>query len=115
MSSHLDTTAPLKGKPSKQTERKLKKEAKTQITSYLMMIALTSMAFISIATDAIPSGFAIPFILVLAGVQVIFQLYVFMHMGEKKAGWVNIMIWTGMFIGAITVATLMFLLGIVKY
>ncbi|AOM83298.1 cytochrome C oxidase subunit IV family protein [Salisediminibacterium beveridgei] len=115
MSSHLDATAPLKGKPSKQTERKLKKEAKTQLASYFLMIAITSMAFISIASDAIPSGFAIPFILLLAAVQVTFQLYIFMHMGERKTSWVNIMIWTGMLIAVLTVGALMFLIGVVKY
>ncbi|ADH99136.1 cytochrome C oxidase subunit IV family protein [Salisediminibacterium selenitireducens] len=115
MSSHLDPTAPIKGKPTKQLERQLKRETKTQIVSYFLMIAITSMAFISIATDAIPSGFAIPFILLLAGIQVIFQLYVFMHMGEKKTSWVNIMIWSGMLIAALTVGALMFLIGIVKY
>ncbi|PYZ93272.1 cytochrome-c oxidase [Salipaludibacillus keqinensis] len=115
MSSHVDPSAPLQGKPSKSTERKLKNEMRTQLISFVFMIFITSMAFLSIASDAVPSGFAIPFILILASVQVILQLYFFMHMNAKGTGWVNVMIWSGLFVAALTVATLMLLIGVVKY
>ncbi|QKS71551.1 cytochrome C oxidase subunit IV family protein [Paenalkalicoccus suaedae] len=115
MSTHLDPSAPLQGSASKATERKLKQEARTQVVSYVFMIFITSTAFLTIATDIIPSSFGIPFILLLAGVQVVMQLYFFMHMKDKGTGWVNAMIWSGMFVAAITVATLMLLLGINKY
>jgi len=115
MSSHIDPSAPLQGVPTKNTERKLKKEMRTQLISFVLMIFITSMAFLAIGSDAIPSGFAIPFILILASIQVILQLYFFMHMNEKGTAWVNVMIWSGLFIAALTVATLMFLIGVVKY
>jgi cytochrome c oxidase subunit IV len=115
MSSHEDPSAPLQGAPSKNTERKLKNETRTQLISFILMIFITSMAFISIGSDAVPNGFAIPFILMLAGVQVVLQLYFFMHMNEKGTGWINVMIWSGLFVAALTVGALMFLIGEVKY
>ncbi|WP_280769114.1 cytochrome C oxidase subunit IV family protein [Salipaludibacillus daqingensis] len=115
MSSHVDPSAPLQGEPTKNTQRKLKKEMRTQLVSFVLMIFITSMAFLSIASDAIPSGFAIPFILLLAAIQVTLQLYFFMHMNEKGTAWVNIMIWSGLFIAVLTVAALMLLIGVVKY
>ncbi|UTR15217.1 cytochrome C oxidase subunit IV family protein [Salipaludibacillus sp. LMS25] len=115
MSSHSDPSAPLQGGPTKSTERKLKRESRTQLVAFVLMIFMTSLAFVSIGSDAIPNGFAIPFILMLAGIQVVLQLYFFMHMNEKGTAWINIMIWSGMFVAALTVGALMFLLGIVKY
>ncbi|MFA9557326.1 cytochrome C oxidase subunit IV family protein [Evansella sp. AB-rgal1] len=116
MAQHgIDPTAPLTGEPSKKTKRKLAREMRTQLISFVFMLFLTSMAFISIASDAIPSGFAFPFILILAVIQVILQLYVFMHLNERGNGWTNAMIWTGVLIAIPTVAALMLLLGIVKW
>ncbi|MGJ9383946.1 cytochrome-c oxidase [Salipaludibacillus neizhouensis] len=115
MDPHADPSAPLQGEPSNQTKRKLKREMRTQLVSFVLMIFITSMAFFSIASDVIPNGFAIPFILILAGLQVVLQLYFFMHMNEKGTGWVNAMIWSGLFVAALTVASLMLLIGVVKY
>ncbi|MBU9720478.1 MULTISPECIES: cytochrome C oxidase subunit IV family protein [Bacillaceae] len=116
MAQHgMDPTAPLTGEPTKKTRRKLAKEMRTQLIGFGFMIFLTTMAFISIASDEIPSGFAIPFILLLACIQVVLQLYIFMHLNERGNGWQNIMIWTAVLIAIPTVASLMLLLGIVKY
>ncbi|MBU9711251.1 cytochrome C oxidase subunit IV family protein [Evansella tamaricis] len=116
MAQHgIDPTAPLTGEPTKKTKRKLAKELRTQLISFTFMIFLTTIAFISIASDAIPTGFAIPFILLLACIQVVLQLYVFMHLNERGNGWQNAMIWTGVLIAIPTVASLMLLLGIVKF
>ncbi|ADU30894.1 cytochrome C oxidase subunit IV family protein [Evansella cellulosilytica] len=111
----MDPSAPLTGTPSKKTKRKLKYEMRKQLISFVFMIFLTSMAFISIASDAIPATFAIPFILLLAVIQVVLQLYVFMHLNERGNGWTNIMIWTGVLIAILTVATLMLLIGVRKW
>ncbi|SDN24259.1 cytochrome C oxidase subunit IV family protein [Alkalicoccus daliensis] len=113
--AHVDPSAPLEGKASKETERKLKRESRTQIVSFVFMVFITTTAFLTVASDVIPSGFAIPFILLLASVQVIMQLYYFMHMNAKGTGWVNALIWGGLFVAAMTVAALMLLIGITKY
>ena len=115
MSEHVDPTAPLQGEPSKSTERKLRREVRVQIVSYFLMIFMTSLAFISIGSDAIEATFAVPFIIVVAAIQVVMQLYVFMHMGDKGTNWVNVMTWSGFLIAGLTVGALMLLIGIVKY
>ncbi|MBM7095902.1 cytochrome C oxidase subunit IV family protein [Bacillus sp. H-16] len=116
MDPHVtDPSAPLKGKPSKKAERQLAREGKQQIISFVFMIFLTSIAFLTVASDTIPNRFAIPFILIIAGVQVIMQLYYFMHLNERGNGWSNIMLWTGFLVAGITVATLMLLIGVTKY
>ncbi|MDG5789453.1 cytochrome C oxidase subunit IV family protein [Evansella sp. AB-P1] len=116
MAQHgMDPSAPLTGEPSKKTKRKLARELRTQIISFILMIFLTSLAFVSIASDAIPASFALPFILLLAVIQVILQLYVFMHLNERGNGWPNAMIWSGVLIAIPTVAALMLLLGVVKW
>lgn len=47
------------------------------------MIGLTFVAFLTIASEDVGNWFAVPFILLLAGIQVAFQLYYFMHMNQK--------------------------------
>ncbi|PRO64750.1 cytochrome C oxidase subunit IV family protein [Alkalicoccus urumqiensis] len=113
--SHVDPSARLEGKASRDTERSLKRETKAQIASFVFMIFMTSTAFLTVASDAIPTGFAIPFILLLASVQVIMQLYYFMHLNSKGNAWANVMMWSGLFVAAMTVASLMLLIGVTKY
>lgn len=113
--AHVDPSAPLVGQASKESERKLKRESRSQIVSFIFMIFITTTAFLTVASDAIPTGFAIPFILLLAAVQVVMQLYYFMNMNQKGNGWVQALLWTGIFVAAMTVAALVLLIGITKY
>ncbi|WP_147802428.1 cytochrome C oxidase subunit IV family protein [Alkalicoccus halolimnae] len=112
--SHVDPSAPLEGGPSKEEERKLKRESRSQLVSFMFMIFITTTAFLTVASDIVPTGFAIPFVLLLAGIQVVMQLYNFMHMNEGSR-WINVMIWAGLFVAAMTVAALAVLIGIDKY
>ncbi|MBB5172209.1 cytochrome C oxidase subunit IV family protein [Texcoconibacillus texcoconensis] len=115
MSEHVDPTAPLKGEVSKKTERQLAREMRNQIITFVFMVFLVALSFLGIASEAIPNGFAIPFSLLIAAVMVVIQLYYFMHLKDKGTYWPNVFIWTGIFIAAPTVASLMLLLGVVKY
>lgn len=92
-----------------------KREMKHQLVSFGLMIFLTILAFYAVASDVISLTFAIPFILILAVVQVLLQLYFFMHLNQKGHGWANTMILTGFFIAIPTVAALMLLLGVIKF
>lgn len=94
---------------------KLEQEMKHQVISFTLMIFLTALAFISVASDVIPASFAIPFILLLAVIQVVLQLYYFMHLNQKGHEWPNAFIMTGIFIAVPTVAALMLLLGVMKF
>lgn len=60
-----------------------KKEMQHQVISFSLMIFLTLVAFFVVGYGDYSGWFVIPFILVLASVQVGFQLYYFMHMSSK--------------------------------
>ena len=60
------------------------KKMRKQVTQFAIMILLTFVAFAAVIADFAPN-FIKPVILLLAGVQVGKQLYVFMHWEEKEA------------------------------
>ncbi|MFJ7825079.1 cytochrome C oxidase subunit IV family protein [Psychrobacillus sp. NPDC096623] len=64
-------------------KQKRKKDMRNQVTSFAIMIFLTLIAFTSVA-----AGFSVylivPVILLLAAIQVVLQLYYFMHMSEEN-------------------------------
>ncbi|SDM50323.1 cytochrome c oxidase subunit 4 [Psychrobacillus sp. OK028] len=64
-------------------KQKRKKDMRNQVTSFAIMIFLTLIAFTAVA-----AGFSVylivPVILLLAAVQVVLQLYYFMHMSEEN-------------------------------
>ena len=61
-----------------------KEEMNQQFIVFALTILLTILAFAAVIfTDTISMWFVGPFILVLAIVQVIFQLFYFMHMKHK--------------------------------
>ena len=67
------------------------------------MIFLTLIAFVAIGYDGISDGFAVITILLLAIVQVIFQLYYFMHMSHKGHELPAMFLYSGLTVGAITI------------
>ncbi|WP_078554917.1 cytochrome C oxidase subunit IV family protein [Bacillus alkalicellulosilyticus] len=100
---------------SEEEKRKTNAEQKKQVISFALMIFLTILAFVAVASDLIPVTFAIPFILILAVIQLFLQLLFFMHMKDKDHGWVNTFMVSGMVIAVIAIAALMLLLGVTKY
>ncbi|TQR17850.1 cytochrome c oxidase subunit IVB [Psychrobacillus vulpis] len=76
------------------SKRKRKEAMRSQITSFAIMIFLTLIAF-----SAVAAGFSkyyiAPIILLLAAVQVVLQLYYFMHMNEKNHGIAAFFLYTG--------------------
>src|SRR5690554_3354940 len=104
----LDPATPFHGEVSKHMERKLAKETRIQIIGFMFMLFLTCTAFISIGSKAIPSSFAFPFIVLLAVIQVVLQLYIFMHL--RKNVWQNAVMWTALFIAIPTAASLVLLI-----
>ncbi|WP_257350588.1 cytochrome C oxidase subunit IV family protein [Pseudalkalibacillus decolorationis] len=91
---------------SLQKKIKLKQERRQHNVSFVMMILLTILSFASIMSDAISDTVAILFIIVLACVQVFFQLYIWMHLGHKGHEFPMWGIASGLFIAALTVGTL---------
>ncbi len=114
MEPNLNTNQP-KVNLSQKEKIKLEREMRHQIITFVVMIFFTVLAFISVASDLIPASFAVPFILILAAVQVILQLYYFMHLKDKDHEWPNAFMLSGIVIIIPMVAALMLLLGVVKF
>lgn len=80
--------------------------------SFGLMIALTCIAFVAVASAAsedpvIPATFVVPFIILLAVIQVVVQLFIFMHLEERGSQYFIYFIFTGVFVAVITVIALM--------
>jgi cytochrome c oxidase subunit IV len=86
----------------KYRRKKSAEEMQYQLISFMLMIFLTLVAFFAVAYD-LSSWFTIPFIFLLAIIQVIFQLYYFMHMSHKGHEAPAIFLYSGVLIGAVTI------------
>lgn len=87
-----------------------KREIRHHIISFGMMVILTIFAFIAVATEGVSAKFIPIFILLLAVVQVVFQLFFFMHMKDKGHNFPAILMSGGVVVAILTVATLMSLI-----
>ncbi|QDP40059.1 cytochrome c oxidase subunit IVB [Radiobacillus deserti] len=86
-------------------KKQRKEEMKQQLITFALMIAFTIVAFGMVMAD-LSKLFIIPILLVLAIVQVGFQLYYFMHMSHKGHEMPALMIYGGMSVAFLTVLTL---------
>jgi cytochrome c oxidase subunit IV len=96
---------PGSGNPRVDIEYRRKKSAEEmqyQVISFMLMIFLTLVAFFAVAYE-LSSWFTVPFIILLAIVQVIFQLYYFMHMSHKGHEAPTLFLFSGILIGAVTI------------
>jgi cytochrome c oxidase subunit 4 len=103
------TNQPLStGNPRVDLEYRRKKSAeemKYQIVSFALMLFLTLIAFSAVAIKGFSAWFIVPFIILLAVVQVIFQLYYFMHMSHKGHEAPSLFLFSGLFVGLVVVLT----------
>ncbi|WP_126425238.1 cytochrome C oxidase subunit IV family protein [Brevibacillus marinus] len=76
---------------------------KLHILTFVLSIILTVLAFIGIAVDAVPKGFAIPFMIGLAIVQAAFQAAYWMHLNQKGHEFPITFILSAFFCSTITV------------
>ncbi|EIJ81631.1 cytochrome c oxidase, subunit IVB [Bacillus methanolicus PB1] len=98
------------GNPRVDIEYRRKKNAeemRDQIISFSIMIFLTLIAFAAVAYEKFSGWFTVPFIILLAVVQVIFQLYYFMHMKERGHESPALFLYSGVLVAAMTVLALM--------
>ncbi|MGM8214343.1 cytochrome c oxidase subunit IVB [Bacillaceae bacterium W0354] len=77
-------------------KKKNKAEMKHQVLTFVMMIAFTIVSFGLVMSD-VSKLFTTLTILLLAGVQVMFQLFYFMHLKEEEHEFPTIMIFAGIF------------------
>ncbi|AYC29128.1 cytochrome c oxidase subunit IVB [Paenisporosarcina cavernae] len=86
------------------SRRKAKNEMQGQVTTFAIMIFLTLIAF-TMVHAGFSSLLVTPIILLLAAVQVVLQLYYFMHMSHKGHGTAQFFIFSGALVAFITVLT----------
>ncbi|MDZ5470656.1 cytochrome c oxidase subunit IVB [Bacillus sp. 31A1R] len=94
------------GNPRVDIEYRRKKSAEEmrhQIISFALMIFLTLVAFVAVGYEGFSSWFIVPFILLLGCVQVVFQLYYFMHMSHKGHEAPALFLYSGLLVGLITI------------
>jgi cytochrome c oxidase subunit 4 len=88
-----------------QYERKQhREEMKQQVISFVLMILFTLVAFAMVIFE-VNSYFIIPTLIILAVVQVAFQLYYFMHMKNKGHDMPALMIYGGAAVAFLTIGT----------
>lgn len=88
--------------------RKSAEEMRHQVITFGLMIFLTIVAFAAVAYPKTFSPlFSVPFILLLAVVQVIFQLYYFMHMSHKGHEAASFFLYSGLLVGLLTILAFM--------
>ncbi|MBM7659500.1 cytochrome c oxidase subunit 4 [Bacillus mesophilus] len=83
--------------------KKNKQDMKHQVITFALMIALTLVAFLAVGYEGFTAWFSVPFILLLAVIQVIFQLYYFMHMSHKGHEGPALFLYSGLLVGLITI------------
>ncbi|WP_102347064.1 cytochrome c oxidase subunit IVB [Bacillus sp. Marseille-P3661] len=94
----------------KYRKAKNKEEMKQQLIVFSLTIFLTVIAFAAVAfADTISAWFIGPFILLLAVVQCMFQLFYFMHMSHKGHEAPIVFIFSGVLFVIIIIAGLMLL------
>lgn len=94
------------GNPRVDIEYRRKKNAEEmrhQVVSFSLMIFLTLVAFAAVAVKGFTAWFTVPFILLLAVVQVVFQLYYFMHMKHKGHEAPSLFLYSGLLVGLVTI------------
>lgn len=86
-------------------KKKNKEELKHHFISFALMIIFTLVAFGMVIYDY-NKYFTIPVIILLACVQVGFQLYYFMHMSHKGHGMPALFLYSGVGVAFLTILTM---------
>lgn len=86
-------------------KKKRSAEMRHHLTSFAIMIFLTLIAFTMVAAD-FSNYLIVPIILLLAAIQVVLQLYHFMHLSNKGHGTIAFFMFSGMFVAFITILAL---------
>jgi cytochrome c oxidase subunit 4 len=84
--------------------RRAANEMRGQVTTFAIMIFLTLIAFTAVAAG-FSANLVIPIILLLAVIQVILQLYYFMHMSHKGHEATSLFLYSGALVASITILT----------
>jgi cytochrome c oxidase subunit 4 len=97
--------AQLKG----QTRTKRHESARKHVWSFVLMMVLTAASFIAVGMKLIPMTIVVPLIVFFACIQVVLQLFTFMHMDQKGHAIPLIFILLGSVIAVVSVIGLQLL------
>lgn len=86
--------------------QKNKEEMKKQVVSFALMIFLTLIAFGVVAFGDVPKIYAIPILIIMAVIQVVFQFYFFMHLKDKDHEMPMVFMYGGAWAALLTLAAL---------
>ncbi|MGN1401839.1 MAG: cytochrome c oxidase subunit IVB [Bacillus sp. (in: firmicutes)] len=96
----------------KYRRKKNAEDMRYQVITFSLMIFLTLIAFAVVGYGDFSSWFILPFLILLAVVQVIFQLYYFMHMSHKGHEMPAFFLYSGVLVGFVTVLTFLLIVWI---
>jgi heme/copper-type cytochrome/quinol oxidase subunit 4 len=77
------------------------------ILAFIVMIALTAVSFYLVMNNVVPKNMILPFLLILAAVQVFLQLFIFMHLNQKGSSYYTVFMIAGILIAVISGAGIM--------
>lgn len=79
-----------------------KSQVAKHVIAFAVMIILTSISFYLVATNVITLQLLVPILLVLATIQVILQLYIFMHLDQKGSAFPILFMTAGVVIAVVS-------------
>lgn len=83
-------------------ESAYKSQTPKHVIAFVAMIILTAISFYLVANNVISVGLLIPILIALATIQVILQLYYFMHLDQKGSGFPILFMISGIVIAVVS-------------
>lgn len=87
---------------TKQNTAKKPESTVKHIISFVIMIALTAVAFYLVLTNVVDQSMLLPLLLVFATIQVILQLFTFMHLDRKGTVFYTLFMVVGIIIAVVS-------------
>lgn len=81
-------------------------EMRLQIISFILMIFLTLLSFAAVMSEFVSPAFTALFILIMGSIQFGFQIFVFMHMGQKGHEYPTLFISGGVLVALLCIGSL---------
>lgn len=72
------------------------------VISFVVMIILTGIAFYLVLTNAVDTNLVVPIIIVLASIQVLLQLFIFMHLDQRGSKFYTTFMFLGVIIAVVS-------------
>lgn len=84
------------------------KSSKQHVISFILSLLVTLLAFWAVSSEEVSAAFAVPFILLLAVIQVAFQLFYWMHMSERGHSFPLLFLGSGVLVVVVTIVSFVY-------